>query len=67
MRLGVGSRVATLLLLGSLIGGFVNIPLFPLSAERVMSGREVLAFAMIYVVPEVIDWPGMIIAATAYS
>jgi uncharacterized membrane protein len=62
MRLGVNSRVATLLLLGSLIGSYLNIPLFQLSDEKVLSGQEVVAYGMIYVVPEVVDWPGTVVA-----
>lgn len=62
MRLGIGRRAATLLLLASLFGSYVNIPLFQLSQEQVLSGRRVVAFGMIYVVPEVVDWPGTIVA-----
>ncbi len=62
LRLGIGRRAAALLLLASLLGSYVNIPLFQLSSEQVLSGREVVAFGMIYIVPEVVDWPGTIIA-----
>jgi uncharacterized membrane protein len=62
MRLGIGRRAATLLLLASLLGSYVNIPLFQLSHERVLSNQYVVAFGMVYVVPRVIDWPGTIVA-----
>ena len=62
VRLGVGPRAATLLLFASLLGSYVNIPLFQLSQEQVLSGREVVVFGMVYVVPEVVDWPGTIVA-----
>jgi len=62
VRLGVSPRAATLLLLASLFGSYINIPLFQLSQEQVLSGREVVVFGMVYVVPEVVDWPGTIVA-----
>ena len=51
-----------LLLLASLLGSYVNIPLFQLSNESVLSGQEVIAYGMVYVVPEVVNWPGAIVA-----
>jgi uncharacterized membrane protein len=62
MRLGIGRRAATLLLLASLLGSYVNIPLFQLSHERVLSNQYVVAYGMVYVVPQVVDWPGTIVA-----
>jgi uncharacterized membrane protein len=62
MRLGLSSRVAMLLLLGSLIGSYVNIPLATLPERQILSGQEVDFFGMRYAVPVVIDWPGTVIA-----
>lgn len=62
LQLGLSGRAATLLLLASLAGGYVNIPLFQLSQEHVLSGREVAVFGMVYIVPEVVNWPGTIVA-----
>jgi len=62
MRLGVSSGVAFLLLIGSLVGSYFNIPVVRLPPERVMSGHEVAFFGMRYVVPVVVNWPGTIIA-----
>jgi uncharacterized membrane protein len=61
-RIGVGARPALLLLLGSLIGSYINIPIAQLPAEQLMSGRDVMYFGMHYVVPVVVDWPGTVIA-----
>ena len=61
-RLGVGARPALLLLFGSLIGSYINIPIAALPAEQLMSGRDVIYFGMHYVVPVVVDWPGTVIA-----
>jgi uncharacterized membrane protein len=63
MRLGLGPLAATLLLIATLLGSYVNIPLYQLPGERVLSGQEVAVFGMIYVVPAVVDWPGTVVAA----
>ena len=60
--LGIGRRAATLLLAASLLGSYCNVPLYQLSQERVLSGQQVVAFGMVYVIPEVVDWPGTIVA-----
>src|SRR5215475_8389658 len=62
MRLGVSSRTAMFLLLGSLIGSYINIPVAELAEQRVLSGQQVDFFGMRYVVPVVVDWPGTVIA-----
>jgi uncharacterized membrane protein len=61
-RIGISSRVALLLLLGSLIGSYVNIPVAQLDAQQVVTGKEVVFFGMHYAVPVVFDWPGTVIA-----
>jgi uncharacterized membrane protein len=63
MRLGLSSRSAMFLLLGTLIGSYINIPIAELPEQQVLSGQEVEYFGMRYVVPSVVDWPGTIIAA----
>jgi len=62
MRLGVSSRTAILLLFGSLLGSYFNIPIWHLPAETVLSGREIDFFGMRYVAPAVVQWPGTIVA-----
>lgn len=63
LRLGVSSRVALLLLLASLLGSYLNIPLAELSdQQRFLAGQEVYFYGMRYPVPVVVDWPGTIIA-----
>jgi uncharacterized membrane protein len=62
MRLGVSSRTAFFLLLGSLVGSYFNIPLFELPAQKVVSPQIVHFFGMSYVVPQVEQWPGTMIA-----
>src|SRR5437868_5905049 len=62
MRLGLSSAAALLLLLGSLIGSYINIPVVQLSEQHILSGRHVEFFGVHYSVPVVIDWPGTVIA-----
>ena len=51
-----------LLLFGSLIGSFFNIPIAELPPERVMSDQVINFFGMQYEVPVVTHWPGTVIA-----
>jgi len=60
--LGVSSNMAMLLLFGSLLGSYVNIPVARFSEHNVMLGQEVDFFGMRYVVPVLADWPGTVIA-----
>ena len=62
MRLGVSSGAAILLLLASLIGSYINIPIVQLPEQHILSGRHVEFFGMHYSVPVVFDWPGTVIA-----
>ena len=62
MRLGLGPGMALLLLFGSLIGSYFNIPIAELSQERVLSNQVIDFFGMEYTVPVVEHWPGTVIA-----
>jgi uncharacterized membrane protein len=62
MRLGVGPGVALILLFGSLIGSYFNIPVTVLPGPPVRSGQIVEFFGMRYVVPVVVSWPGTVLA-----
>jgi uncharacterized membrane protein len=61
-RLGVSSGTALLLLLASLIGSYINIPVWEFPEREVQSGQEVVFFGMHYAVPVVVEWPGTVIA-----
>jgi uncharacterized membrane protein len=61
-KMGVHRRYVFAVLLLSLLGSYVNIPVAELPAERVVSGQEVSFFGMRYVIPVVEEWPGTIIA-----
>jgi uncharacterized membrane protein len=62
MRLGVGPGAALLLLFGSLIGSYFNIPVSVLPGTPVRSDEIVEYFGMRYVVPLVTSWPGTVLA-----
>lgn len=62
MKLGVGPGTAMLLLLGSLIGSYFNIPITVLPGENIRSGEVIDFFGMQYVVPLVEHWPGTVLA-----
>jgi uncharacterized membrane protein len=61
-RIGIGRRYVWVLLLLSLLGSYINIPVAELPPEKVMSDREVTFFGVRYVVPAVEEWPGTIVA-----
>jgi uncharacterized membrane protein len=61
-RLGISSHAALLLLFGSLVGSYFNIPVARLPNEPIVAAREVGGFGVTYVVPVVVEWPGTIIA-----
>jgi uncharacterized membrane protein len=62
LRLGLGPGMALLLLFGSLVGSYFNIPIAVLPGKAVRSGEIVDFFGMRYVVPLVTQWPGTVLA-----
>src|SRR3974390_2361217 len=62
LRMGISSGWAMFLLLGSLVGSYINIPIVQLPEREVQSDAVVNFFGMQYVVPRVVEWPGTVIA-----
>jgi uncharacterized membrane protein len=62
MRIGLSPGAAVILLLGSLVGSYFNIPIVELPPQQVLSGQEVDYFGMRYAIPVVVQWPGTVIA-----
>ena len=62
LRLGISPGMALLLLFGSLIGSYFNIPITLLSGQPVISGEVIDFYGMRYVVPLVHAWPGTVLA-----
>ncbi len=61
-KMGVNRRYVFTLLLLSLLGSYVNIPVAELPAERVISGQEISFFGIRYIIPLAEEWPRTIIA-----
>jgi uncharacterized membrane protein len=61
-KIGINRRHIFALLLLSLLGSYVNIPVAELPAEHVHSGRVITFYGMRYVIPVVKEWPQTIIA-----
>src|SRR5262245_9958915 len=61
-KIGIRRRYVFVILLLSLVGSAVNIPIAELPPERVVSGQEVMLYGMRYVVPVVQSWRGTILA-----
>ena len=62
MRIGLSGGWAMVVLLGSLVGSYFNIPVIELPERHIISGDEVNFFGMRYVIPVVVDWPGTLVA-----
>jgi uncharacterized membrane protein len=61
-KIGISRRYVFGLLLLSLLGSYVNIPIAELPAERVLSNQEVTFFGMRHVIPLVQEWRRTVIA-----
>jgi len=61
-RIGISRRYVWGVLLLSLLGSYVNIPVAELPPEKVESNREVLYYGVRHVVPLVQEWPRTIVA-----
>jgi uncharacterized membrane protein len=62
-NLGVSSGVALLLLVATLVGSAINIPLAQIYAPHITRVAVVDAFGEIYETPAIVDWRGTVIAA----
>jgi uncharacterized membrane protein len=62
MSLGISAQAATLLLLASLFGSYINIPVAQLPREQIVAAREFDYFGMRYLMPVEVEWPGTIVA-----
>jgi uncharacterized membrane protein len=60
--MGVNRRYMFSLLVGCLLGSYINIPVAELPAEQLRSGQIVDFFGVQYIVPVVINRPGTIVA-----
>jgi uncharacterized membrane protein len=61
-RIGLSSNAAFFLLIASLLGSYVNIPVAQFPDEQVHANEVVDIFGEPYVVPVSVDWPGTVLA-----
>ncbi len=61
-RIGIGRRHMFALLALSFLGSYINIPVYELAPHAVQSGHIGSFGGMLYVIPEVTNWPATIIA-----
>ncbi len=61
-KMGINRRYVFSLLMLSLLGSYVNIPIYQLPPEVVRSGGMVIFYGVPYVIPLVTQWPGTVIA-----
>ncbi|TAJ99399.1 MAG: DUF1614 domain-containing protein [Candidatus Manganitrophaceae bacterium] len=61
-KVGVDRRYVFAVLLLSLLGSYVNIPVATLPAKEVLSNQEVAVYGIRYVIPQVEAWPRTLIA-----
>jgi uncharacterized membrane protein len=61
-KIGVNRRYVFALLLLSLLGSYINIPIYQLPPEEIRSGGTVLFYGVPYVIPMVTKTPGTVIA-----
>jgi uncharacterized membrane protein len=61
-RIGISPRVAVLLLCGSLLGSYVNVPIAVFPAERVLSAQVVEFFGSRWIVPIAEERPRTLLA-----
>ena len=60
--IGINRRYVFTILLLSLLGSYVNIPVYQLPPEAVRSGGTVFLYGVPHVIPRVTEWPATVIA-----
>ena len=61
-RMGIDRRYVFSLLILSLLGSYINVPLFQLPPEQIVSNSYVDFFGIRHMIPLVKEWPATIIA-----
>jgi uncharacterized membrane protein len=61
-KIGIGRRHMFALIILSLLGSYINMPVAELPAKEVISDHQITFYGMRYIIPFVVDWPRTIIA-----
>jgi uncharacterized membrane protein len=62
LRAGVSSRFVFLVLLASLLGSYINIPIAQLPEQQTVTRHVIDFYGMQYAIPMEVEWPGTVIA-----
>jgi len=60
--IGIPSQYFFAILVLSLLGSYINIPILEFPEARVVSGEEIWIYGVPHIVPMVQDWPGTVLA-----
>jgi uncharacterized membrane protein len=61
-RIGIRPQYIFAVLLASLLGSYINIPVAELGGEHIVAGKVVVFYGVRYIVPVVQNWPDTVIA-----
>ena len=61
-RIGIAPQYFFAVLVVSLVGSYVNIPILQFPEAHILTGQEVFVFGVPYVIPLVREWPGTVVA-----
>lgn len=61
-KIGISQRAAYSILVLTLLGSYVNLPIAELPGEKVLSNQVVWYYGTPYVIPAITQWPGTIVA-----
>jgi uncharacterized membrane protein len=61
-KIGISRRYVFTILLLTLLGSYMNIPVYQLPPEAVRSGGTVFFYGVPHIIPRVAEWPGTVIA-----
>jgi len=62
MALGLNPWVVTLILFASLLGSYINLPIYQLPGKQVVSREVVQILGVPFLAPVRVDWPGTVLA-----
>lgn len=62
VRMGIAPQYVLIVLVLSLAGSYINIPIMHYPGEQIVAGEDILFFGMHYMLPVIRDWPGTVVA-----
>lgn len=62
LALGLNPILVTLILFGSLLGSFINVPIYSLPGQHVVAREVVQIMGVPFLAPVYVNWPGTVLA-----